>query len=61
MVRQEDSRLNKLVHVQIQSEPAVRDLAIQTEFVAPPVRLKLDPLNFLVLFASNRNSLSGIR
>jgi hypothetical protein len=38
MVAQEDSRLNKLVHVQMQCEPAVQDLAIQTEFVAPPVR-----------------------
>jgi hypothetical protein len=36
---QEDSRLNKLIHVQMQCEPNVSDLAIQTEFVAPPVRI----------------------
>jgi hypothetical protein len=41
MVMQEDSRLNKLIHVQMQCEPNVSDLAIQTEFVAPPVRNRM--------------------
>lgn len=39
MVQQEYSRLHKLVTTQMQCEPAVQDLAIQTEFVAPPVRV----------------------
>ena len=37
MVMQEDARLYKLVHTHMQCEPQVQDLAIQTEFVAPPV------------------------
>lgn len=37
MLSMEDSRLNKLVSVHMQVEPMVQDLAIQTEFVAPPV------------------------
>lgn len=38
----EDRRLNKLSTVAMQCEPAVQDLAIQTEFVAPPVSGVLD-------------------
>jgi hypothetical protein len=38
MLDREDSRLNKLIHVEMQCEPNTRDLSIQTEFVAPPVR-----------------------
>uniref|UniRef100_A0A7S3H9C9 Uncharacterized protein n=1 Tax=Spumella elongata TaxID=89044 RepID=A0A7S3H9C9_9STRA len=40
MLAQEDSRLNKLVSVYMQVEPLVQDLAIQTEFVAPPMNLR---------------------
>lgn len=46
MVQQEYNRLNKLVTIHVQCEPSVQDLAIQTEFVAPPVIIILLPFGF---------------